>query len=169
MKLDDFLKNKNFSLQQATLCFLLRENEVLLGMKKRGFAAGKWNGFGGKPEEGENITKAARREVQEEAKLTPKSLIQVAEIDFYHLRPEKSWNQQVIVYLTEEWEGAPKETEEMRPKWFSIDEIPYDSMWADDKHWLPHILERKKLKGKFLFDEEENILDKEIKLLKTLE
>ena len=49
-----------------TLVFLRREGEVLLGMKKRGFGEGKWNGFGGKVEAGETIVEAAAREVREE-------------------------------------------------------------------------------------------------------
>ena len=35
-------------------------------MKKRGFGEGKWNGFGGKVEEGETILQAALRELKEE-------------------------------------------------------------------------------------------------------
>ena len=31
-----------------TLVFLREGSKVLLGMKKRGFGVGKWNGFGGK-------------------------------------------------------------------------------------------------------------------------
>jgi len=38
-------------MRQTTLCLLIKEGEVLLGMKKRGFATGKWNGFGGKIDE----------------------------------------------------------------------------------------------------------------------
>ena len=49
-----------------TLVFLREDGRVLLGMKKRGFGAGKWNGFGGKVETGETITEAAVREVKEE-------------------------------------------------------------------------------------------------------
>ncbi|CAN0505072.1 unnamed protein product, partial [Ectocarpus sp. 12 AP-2014] len=33
--------------------------EILLGMKKRGFGEGKWNGFGGKVESGESVEEAA--------------------------------------------------------------------------------------------------------------
>ena len=33
---------------EATLCFLLAGERILLGMKKRGLGVGKWNGFGGK-------------------------------------------------------------------------------------------------------------------------
>ena len=36
-------------------------------MKKRSFGAGKWNGFGGKVKEGEEIHEAAKRETKEEA------------------------------------------------------------------------------------------------------
>ncbi len=41
-----------------TLCIPVREQRVLLGMKKRGFGSGKWNGFGGKVESGETLEEA---------------------------------------------------------------------------------------------------------------
>ena len=47
-----------------TLVFLLRTQptpQVLLGYKKRGFAHGRWNGFGGKVEPNETIREAAVR------------------------------------------------------------------------------------------------------------
>jgi len=44
-----------------TLAFVRRPGEILLGYKKRGFGAGKWNGFGGKVEIGETIEDAASR------------------------------------------------------------------------------------------------------------
>jgi len=44
-----------------TLVVLHNESCVLLGLKKRGFGKGKWNGFGGKVEEGETIAQAAMR------------------------------------------------------------------------------------------------------------
>ncbi len=31
-----------------TLVYILKGDEILLGLKKRGFGTGKWNGFGGK-------------------------------------------------------------------------------------------------------------------------
>lgn len=53
------------------LVFCLRENRhVLLGMKKRGFGKGKWNGFGGKVEQGETMVESAVRELKEEAGIT---------------------------------------------------------------------------------------------------
>ena len=47
-----------------TLLFVLRTQptpQVLLGYKKRGFAQGRWNGFGGKVEPNETIRDAAVR------------------------------------------------------------------------------------------------------------
>lgn len=40
---------------------------LLLGLKKRGFGQGKWNGFGGKLDEGESPRQAAIREMKEES------------------------------------------------------------------------------------------------------
>lgn len=44
-----------------TLVLVVQPGRVLLGMKKRGFGAGRWNGFGGKVQPGEAIEEAARR------------------------------------------------------------------------------------------------------------
>ncbi|MDR0650832.1 MAG: NUDIX domain-containing protein [Candidatus Peribacteria bacterium] len=52
---------------QTTLVFLFNlQGQLLLAMKKRGFGVGKWSGPGGKVEEGESISQAAVREVEEE-------------------------------------------------------------------------------------------------------
>lgn len=44
-----------------SLVFIRKTTEVLLGLKKRGFGEGKWNGFGGKVEQGETIVQGATR------------------------------------------------------------------------------------------------------------
>ena len=46
-----------------TLLFVLERARarVLLGLKKRGFAKDRWNGFGGKVDPGETIEAAAKR------------------------------------------------------------------------------------------------------------
>ena len=51
----------------VTLVFVHDNQKVLLGYKKRGFGAGRWNGFGGKVETGETLEQAARRELKEES------------------------------------------------------------------------------------------------------
>jgi len=66
--------------------------------------------------------------------------------------------------LARDWEGEIKETEEMKPKWFDINSIPYEEMWVDDKFWLPQVLEGKKIKAKFVFGQDNNsLIDYEVK------
>lgn len=44
-----------------TLVLMKDSDRILLGLKKRGFGQGRWNGFGGKVEPGETILQAAHR------------------------------------------------------------------------------------------------------------
>jgi ADP-ribose pyrophosphatase YjhB (NUDIX family) len=149
--------------RKTTLCLLIRGDEILLGMKKRRFGVGKWNGFGGKIDEekgDKNILDALSREVKEEADVEIKNPEQVGLMRFkFPYKPE--WDQDVHLYLVKEWTGEPKESEEMLPKWFKFSEIPYDKMWDDDKFWLPLVLENKKIEADFSFKEGE-IIDKHI-------
>jgi hypothetical protein len=57
------------------------------------------------------------------------------------------------------------ETEEMRPKWFAFADIPYATMWDDDKYWFPLFLEGKKFTGTFWFDRDgKKVLHQELEL-----
>jgi len=155
-------RNSDRPLRQATLCFLIKGETIVLAMKKRGFATGRWNGLGGKPEpEDRNIEETAIRETFEESHVTPKNMKQVGVLNFY-FETQTDWNQQVVVFLAHEWEGIPEETEEMNPMLFKTNKIPYDQMWEDDKFWLPKVLDGKIIEGNFLFDENQKILEYEI-------
>ncbi|KII91254.1 hypothetical protein PLICRDRAFT_173137 [Plicaturopsis crispa FD-325 SS-3] len=46
-----------------TNAFIFKEDQILLGYKKRGFGIGKYNGFGGKVDAGETPAQAAAREL----------------------------------------------------------------------------------------------------------
>ncbi len=133
-----------------TLCIIHRDGKVLLGMKKRGFGAGRWNGFGGKVEEGESIEEAARRELREEVGVAPLDMQKRGIIEFeFENDPKKL---EVHIFRIAQFEGNPEETEEMKPAWYDADKIPFQQMWPDDIFWLPLLLDGKKFKGRFLFD-----------------
>lgn len=161
-------------MKQATLCLLVRENEdekeLLLAMKKRGFGQGRWNGVGGKlaPEKGDkNIVDAALRETEEEIGVKIKDFEKVGLIKFlFSSEQEEDW--EMHIFLAKVWEGEPTDSEEMAPKWFKLNEIPFDEMWPDDKFWLPHILEGKKLKAEFVFENFDTILEHDIKIVEEL-
>lgn len=144
-------------MRPVTLCLLVKDDQILLAIKKRslsGFyvAVGKWNGVGGKVDAGETIEMAAIREISEEigVKTEERHLEKVGNIEFY-FKDKPEWNQHVHIFLVKDWKGEPQESEEMMPKWYPHDEIPFDLMWPDDKHWLPMVLAGKKVEGKFNF------------------
>lgn len=148
-------------MKQTTLCLLVKDDEILLAMKKRGFGAGKWNGYGGKPEAGESLEAATIRETKEEVgvEIAPTDLEKVARLKFY-FKTKKEWDQEVNIFLARKWTGEPLETEEMKPQWFKFKDIPYDQMWPDDKFWLPKVLDGHKLEGEFYFNDDNSGFEK---------
>ncbi len=153
------MKNRNIK-KLLTLCIIHQHPKILLGMKKRGFGAGRWNGFGGKVSSEETIEDAAKREIREETGIEVRDLDKVGIIDFeFRGNPEIL---QVHIFRSDNFLGEPTESEEMKPQWFHIDEIPFNEMWPDDKYWIPLFLNGKKFKGKFLFGESDVILEQKL-------
>ncbi len=136
--------------RQLTLSYLITEHTICLALKKRGSGEGNWNGYGGKLEEGEDVLKAAVREIEEESEVVVEKndLEKIAIIEFIF---ETGEHLEVHTFFARKWEGEPKETEEMKPRWFQFKNIPYDLMWDDDQHWLSRAIVGEKLRGKVWF------------------
>ena len=127
-----------------------RVARVLLAMKKRGFGAGWYNGAGGKLEAGESYEDAAVRETSEEIGIRPRGLVQLMEVRFvFPHRPD--WDQLTRVYLCDAWDGDPVESDEMKPEWFDVADVPYAKMWPSDDQWVPRVLAGEKLVGEIEF------------------
>ncbi|XP_005109226.2 7,8-dihydro-8-oxoguanine triphosphatase isoform X2 [Aplysia californica] len=144
-----------------TLVFVREPGRILLGMKKRGFGQGRWNGFGGKVEKGESITDGAKRELLEECGVTAKSLNEVGLINFEFVGDPVIL--EVHVFDTWDYMNSPVETEEMRPQWYGEKEVPFGEMWPDDEYWFPHMLNGKKFEAYYKFEGMDKILDSWIK------
>ncbi len=137
--------------ERAVLCFILRENRLLLILKKRGLGGGKINAPGGKIEPGETPREAAIRETQEEVGVTPLDPEARGELSFQFT---DGYSLHCTVFLAHGCEGEPFETDEAVPLWTPPDAIPYDRMWADDAEWLPLLLAGEPFRGFFVFDDE---------------
>ncbi|XP_045680941.1 oxidized purine nucleoside triphosphate hydrolase [Phyllostomus hastatus] len=144
-----------------TLVLVVQPERVLLGMKKRGFGAGRWNGFGGKVEEGETIEDGAKRELQEECGVTADTLHKAGRIEFeFEGQPERM---DVHIFRADSVQGTPAESDEMRPQWFPLDRIPFADMWPDDSYWFPLLLQKRKFHGYFKFQGQDTILDYQLR------
>jgi len=136
----------------ATIIFIVRDDQILLIRKKRGLGAGKINGPGGRLDPGETLAACAARELEEELLVKPvhepvhRGQLLFQFTDGYSLH--------VHVFTATEILGEPTETEEAIPLWTPLSAIPYHEMWADDKLWLPMLLEGKPFKGRFLFQDD---------------
>lgn len=165
-----------------TLVFVFDDDHhrLLLGLKKRGLGAGKYNGFGGKVESNESIEMAAIRELNEECGLTiktttlngvaddgPDSGLKFAGINFFNFIDNPVVFEVHIFKINySNVEGVVVESDEMKPKWFDYDEIPYDQMWPDDRHWFPALYKKDvTFTGRYVFEsiETETIVQMELK------
>jgi 8-oxo-dGTP diphosphatase len=135
--------------ERASLCFVVKNGEILLIHKKRGLGAGKVNGPGGRLEPGETPLQCAVRETQEEIGVTPTGLELAGAIHFQFV---DGYSLQCSVFTASGAEGALTETDEAAPFWTKVSAIPFDDMWTDDRHWIPWMLEGRRFNGYFTFD-----------------
>ena len=135
--------------EDATLLFVIRDGQVLLIHKKRGIGAGKINGAGGRVHAGESPRQAAVREVEEELLVTPRDVTPHGEV-WFHVTDGTAIR--IHVFSATGLDGEPQETDEAAPLWVPVDAVPYEQMWEDDRHWLPHVLAGRRVLAKAVFE-----------------
>jgi 8-oxo-dGTP pyrophosphatase MutT (NUDIX family) len=125
--------------------------KVLLGHKKRGFGIHKWNGFGGKLLPHETPRACAIRELYEESALhvdshelayagllvlcSPSATATSNTVD----TNDEEWLV-IHVYTCTSWRGEPQESEEMKPQWWPVKDVPKDLMWEETAEWIDVVL-----------------------------
>ena len=149
VRFEEFAWSEWVPKERATLLFVIRDGWILLIRKKRGLGAGKINGPGGRVGPGESILEGAVREVREELRVIPTGVRPCGELSFQFT---DGLSIHVHVFTATDCEGDPQETDEAVPMWTPIDRIPYDVMWADDRVWMPMMLDGKRFTGRALFD-----------------
>ena len=123
---------------------------MLLGYKKSGFGAGRWVGLSGHIEDGEEPAEAAAREVAEESGLIVSGLVHMASLNFvFPARP--AWNQTADVFVTGDFSGQAAESDEVIPRWYRSDALPFDGMWDDARYWMPLVLAGERVRADITF------------------
>jgi len=138
----------------ATLCYIIRDGQVLLIKKLQGFGKGRWNGPGGKLKQGEHSADCAIRETFEETGLLVFGPEHRGRLYFYFEgdKDEPGW--MVDVFLATDWTGRPRPSQECEPGWWPLAALPSTDMWPDDQYWLPLFLTGRHFEGRFWFGPE---------------
>ena len=139
--------------RHLSLMLLKRGNKICLGIKKRGFGIGKLTEPGGKVEPNETYLEAAIRETSEEVGIQVREAREVGKIIYHELHykgePETDMTH---VFLSEDFSGEPTKTDELEPKWYDVDALPFDKMWQDAQFWMPLVLENKEIEAYFHYN-----------------
>jgi len=138
--------------------FVIHDGKILLIHKKTGLGKGKINAPGGKVEPSESPVDGAARECHEELEIRVFNLQYCGQHRFQFV---DGYSIHVWVYRTADFAGIPTESVEAKPLWVSLDEIPYERMWEDDKLWLPMVLCGERFSGRWIFDND-RMLDYEL-------
>jgi len=128
-----------------------KKRQILLIRNAEGISRGRWNGLGGKVEEGETPLQAVKREVFEESGLKVKSFMYHGALTVF-LGGAVSPSFILYVFSSREYSGRLKADGHNDLRWFSLDALPSLSMWQDDCVWLPYVLSNRRwVSGNFEF------------------
>ena len=128
----------------TTLAYVVRDGRVLMchRIARAGDEQyGKWNGLGGKLEQGEDVAAGMIRELAEEAGIVPTAMT---------LRGTVNWpgfsgpDGHVLgfVFLVTAFDGEPPaENVEGELHWVPLAEIAGLDMWEGDRHFLPLVFD----------------------------
>jgi 8-oxo-dGTP diphosphatase len=137
----------------ATLCYVRNKEKTLFIhriKKEQDFHLGKWNGLGGKMEQGETPEECVIREVKEESGLLIKNPRMRGFITFPMFDGIQDWN--VFVFTAEEFQGELCESEEGILKWIPNSDILNLNLWEGDRIFLPWLGRKEFFSARFVYE-----------------
>jgi 8-oxo-dGTP diphosphatase len=143
-----------------TLCYI-QEGDKTLMLHRINKPDKKWNGLGGKFEQGESPEDCVRREVKEESGLDIKNPILKGIMTFPNFINNEDFY--VFVYVANEFSGnLITECPEGYLEWKDTDKLIDLDLWEDDQYFLPLLKKNVMFSAKFIY-KDGKIVDKEIK------
>lgn len=134
----------------ATLCYVRHENKTLMlyrNKKENDYHEGKWNGLGGKFEQGESPEECAVREVLEESGLSVKDPVMKGFITFPLFDGKDDWY--VFLFVFNGYEGKLIDSPEGKLEWIPNDKLTDLNLWEGDSVFIPWLFGDKFFSAKF--------------------
>ncbi len=134
----------------ATLCYVIRDNKTLMIhriKKENDFHEGKWNGLGGKFEQGESPEDCVIREVKEEAGLDIIEPKLKGFITFPLFDGKDDWY--VFLFTVDNFSGNLIDSAEGRLAWIDNDKLLDLNLWDGDRIFIPWLFQDKFFSAKF--------------------
>jgi 8-oxo-dGTP diphosphatase len=140
-------------MQLATLCYVIDKDKTLMLhriKKENDMHEGKWNGLGGKFEQGETPEECVIREVQEESGLLIKNPKMHGFITFPLFDGKKDWY--VFLFTAREFEGELIDSSEGKLEWIKNEKLIELNLWEGDKEFISWLLDDKFFSAKFVYE-----------------
>ncbi len=139
----------------ATLCYVIdkSQNKTLMlhrVKKENDYHEGKWNGLGGKIEQGESPEDCVIREIKEEAGLTIKNPRMHGFITFPLFDQVDDWY--VFIFTAEEFNGKLIDSPEGNLAWIPNDKLATLNLWDGDKIFIRWLFQEKFFSAKFIYE-----------------
>ncbi|MCE1188056.1 MAG: 8-oxo-dGTP diphosphatase [Ignavibacteria bacterium] len=138
----------------ATLCYVqdIEQKKTLMlhrVKKNNDFHEGKWNGLGGKLENGESPEDCAIREIFEESGLQVNNPKMSGFITFPNFDGIDDWY--VFLFTVDNYSGTLIDSPEGDLKWVPDAELLQLNLWEGDKVFLPWVLAGNFFSAKFVY------------------
>jgi 8-oxo-dGTP diphosphatase len=142
----------------ATLCYVIDEKNKKTLMihrvkKKNDYHKGKWNGLGGKFNEGESPEECVIREVKEESGLTIKNPRLHGFITFPNFDGVHDWY--VFIFTATKYTGKIIDSNEGDLEWVPNDKLFSLNLWDGDKIFIGWLFQEKFFSAKFVYEDGE--------------
>ena len=139
----------------ATLCYVIdkEENKTLMLhriKKENDYHEGKWNGLGGKFEQGESPEECAIREVEEESGLKMIEPKMQGFITFPLFDGKDDWY--VFVFTSHKFEGKQIDSNEGVLEWIPNNKVTSLNLWDGDKIFMGWLYDDKFFSAKFNYE-----------------
>ncbi len=138
----------------ATLCYVIHDDKTLMlyrNKKENDYHEGKWNGLGGKFEQGETPEECAIREIREESGLSVKDPNLKGIITFPMFDGKDDWY--VFIFTFNGYEGKLIDSSEGELAWIDNDKLTDLNLWEGDSVFLPWLYQEKFFSAKFIYED----------------